>query len=149
MADEEAVITQGDEIVGQVKGPGVHYLNPALQKAHIIKKYLIREYKFSCQPKNNFEVLVFWNVSDSKKYFLFSRSKSVEEINKEIKAKVIDVVEGIDIEYAIKIAANQKDNPQYVDEEFNTILSKIKKALEPFGINIELVNIVTGIDAKS
>jgi len=138
-ADEEAVITQGDEIYGDVKGPGVHYKIPFLQKIHIIQKHLIREYSLSISSLKFVKVTILWNVSDSKTYFLFTRSKNDEEVKKVLLAKIENAIKHFNTKIIRQIATAHEKNPLYVDEKSLLIINSAQNAIEPFGIKIDQI----------
>lgn len=139
LADEEAIIMQSGEIVGDPLGPGVHYIIPVLQKAHIIKKHMIRRFSFTHHTYKDINIILFWNVADSKKYFLFSRDKSNEEINSILKKNTEEVIGQYDRTIIEKIAMNQKRNPKYSNNEFSTIFDKAKYFFSKTGINLDLL----------
>ena len=138
-ADEEAIITQGDEIYGDVKGPGVHYKIPFLQKVHKIQKHMIREYSLSLPSPESVKATILWNVSDSKNYFLFTRFKSNEEVKKILLAKLEGAIKNFNTKIIKQIAIAHVKNPQYTDEQSVLILKHAQKLVEQYGINIDQI----------
>jgi regulator of protease activity HflC (stomatin/prohibitin superfamily) len=137
--DEEAVITQGDEIYGDVKGPGVHYKIPFIQKVYIIQKHLIREYSLNLFSPEYVKATILWNVSDSKKYFLFTRSKSDVEIKKIILAKIESAIEPFSMQILKQIAIAQSKNSKYMAEKSELILKHAQNSIEQYGINLDQI----------
>ena len=148
MADEEAVITQDDKIVGDARGPGTHYIIPLLQKVHIIKKHLIRKHIFSLPTSDKIKAVILWNVSDSKKYYLFTRSKSNEEIKEIINLKIEGAFNRFDTKLIKQLIIAQEENSQYMDKKSAVILKQAQDSIEQFGINIKLIDLTgnTGND---
>jgi regulator of protease activity HflC (stomatin/prohibitin superfamily) len=135
--DEEAVITQGDEI--KVKGPGVHFKIPFIQKVNIIQKHQIREYSLSLFSPESLKATILWNVSESKKYFLFTRSKSDDEVKKKILAKLKSTIESFDVQILKQKAIDHGKNPQHESEESKLFLKHVQSAIEQYGINIDQI----------
>lgn len=137
--DEEAVITQGDEIHGDVKGPGVHYKIPFIQKVNIVQKHLIKEYSLDLFSPKTVKATILWNVSDSKKYFLFTRSKSDEEIKRIILATIKSTIEPFGVKILNQIAAAQSENSQYKTEKSELIFMHAQNSIEQYGINLDQI----------
>ena len=137
--DEEAVITQGEKIVGNVIGPGVHYKIPLFQKAHIIKKHMVRKLRFDSSSHKNIEIEVMWNVSDSIKYFLFVRDKNDEEVKTVLIVKTEETLSLFNDLIIQQIVMTQEKNPQSVDQNSLVILKRVQNAIAQFGINLYFI----------
>ena len=139
MPDEEAVITQGEKIIRDTLGPGLHYKIPFFQTAHIIKKHRIRKCEFNSSSHKNTRAIVMWNVFDSTKFFLFSRNKTEQEIENILKSKTKEAMNPISGSIINKIALAQERNPQYTDKNSLIITDQLQNSIKKLGINIHLI----------
>lgn len=139
MPDEEAVITQGEKIVRDNLGPGLHYKIPFFQTAHTIKKHRIRKCEFNSSSHKNIKAIVMWNVFDATSFFLFSRDKKNQEIENILKSKTEEVMKPISGSVISQIALAQESNPQYTDKNSLIITEQLQSSVKKMGINIHLI----------
>lgn len=58
--DEEAVITQDGEIVGDTKKPGLHFKFPYTQQVHFVKTVRLRKNEFFIRGHDNLQIEIVW-----------------------------------------------------------------------------------------
>lgn len=134
---DEGIITQGGDIIGVAKEPGLHFKIPIIQKVHMVNVHQVRFLSVPIDKKETPEVQVLWHVKDSKKFFKASNSTGDD---KKIELLVAPIYKGIIEDFIsnglIAPVQGQKDNIDINIDAFKQLKSLIQKSSLDYGLNI-------------
>jgi regulator of protease activity HflC (stomatin/prohibitin superfamily) len=141
LVDEEAIVTQNGEVIGDPKEPGLHFKIPILQEVHKVNVFVIREFSLPVPKSQSLHAKIMWTVKDSKKFFVKSKKGNINQLVESTATPVFYMaIQDYDLEAIFLISKEQNRDYKYTDNVHSKILKNAQDSLDDFGI--KLYNIV-------
>ncbi len=134
---QKALIIQDGKIIGEPKGPGLHFKIPYLQEVYKIDVEVIKKFSIKLPNLHSLQAIIMWQVEDPKKYYMSSRENNlplkIESIVKPIFEKTMQGYKSEDI---FQIYKGQQTDPFFSNPQHANILNRLQEPVEDYGISI-------------
>ena len=137
--DEEAIITQDGEIIGQRKRPGLHFKIPFFQKAHLVQVHHVKTIVFERPDVPEVRIKLFWHVHDALARFKSSQNGVDDKaITATLHEKLWPEVNALKRAEVLAIARVQDSNAYHSNQNLDRVIAALKPHLTVFGIKARL-----------